>query len=266
MLLPSLVRAQMFTPAASALPDGSLNQTYVGQVIDFTVPQNATISGEVVEQALAIVYPQTQPVLGLLNISNQNFDLLVDRTTIIVNGLPNGLTADCDATPCTYISGASGYVTIAGTPSESGQFTVDLITLTEGDVDISSITGGVLSSFGLPSSLGLPTPVPSSLSEEGYTLNVANTSGISEWNNSYGVSVYPNPASDLVNLRLDTKVIGMATIELYSITGRSILSISRQTKQGVNQFPINIGSVAKGLYFAKVILNETPTLVRIEKL
>jgi hypothetical protein len=257
---------QMFTPSASVLPDGELGQTYVGQVIDFTVPSNATISGEVVVQALAFVYPQTQPVLGFLNIDNQQFPMVVDRTSLIPQGLPSGLNATCDATPCTYIDGASGYLTIAGTPTEAGQFTFNIKTLTEGDVDISSITGGVLSSFGLPTSLGLPTPVPSSLDEDGYTINIQNTSSIEEYNQTFGLSIYPNPVSDNARLSITSVQPGKMFFEVFDGAGRKVQAVSYAILNGTNRIELDFSDMKSGIYSVKATMGEDIALIRTVKL
>ena len=258
-------KCQMFTPAASALPSAELNQLYDDQVIDFTVPQNATISGDVVEEAIGIAFPATQPVLGFLNIDNQTFDLLVTRTTLVVNGLPDGLSANCDATPCTYLSDANGSITISGTPTEQGQFTIDILTLSEGDVDISSITGGVLAPFGLPQSLDLPVPVPSSLDEEGYTLVVNNTSSIAEYNESFSLTVFPNPVITECTLMLRTVEPGTAFIEIYSSTGQLMEEASEVVSTGSNQLSVDVSRFSSGLYFLKVTLNGKQALNRILK-
>lgn len=257
--------AQMFTPSAGPLPDGDLNEPYVGQVIDFTVPQNGTISGEFVVQALSIVYPQTQPVLGFLNIDDQEFPIVVDRTTIIREGLPTGMNAPCDATPCTYIAGSTGYITLGGTPTEAGQFSIDMRTLTEGAVDISSITGGVLSSFGLPTSLGLPVPVPSSLSEEGYSLTVQNTSSIKDQNEVFELSLSPNPVSYLSTLQVNSKKSGTLVIEVYSAEGRLITTSSERLNIGMNRIGFDFSSLSNGIYLVKTNLMGHLALTRILK-
>jgi hypothetical protein len=257
---------QMFSPSASALPDGELGEAYVGQVIDFTVPTNATISGEVVVQALAFVYPQTQPVLGFLNIDNQQFPMIVDRASLIPQGLPSGLTATCDATPCTYIDGASGYLTIAGTPTEAGQFTFNIKTLTEGDVDISSITGGVLSSFGLPTSLALPTPVPSSLDEDGYTINIQNTNSIDEYNQTFGLSIYPNPVSDDAYLSVTSTKSGNMSFEVFDNTGRKVLDLNSFIGFGTNKINFVFSDIKPGIYTIKASMGEDVALIRTIKL
>ncbi|MCB9191749.1 MAG: T9SS type A sorting domain-containing protein [Flavobacteriales bacterium] len=257
---------QMFSPSASALPDGELGETYVGQVIDFTVPTNATISGEVVVQALAFVYPQTQPVLGFLNIDNQEFPMIVDRASLLPQGLPSGLTATCDATPCTYIDGASGYLTIAGTPTEAGQFTFNIKTLTEGDVDISSITGGILSSFGLPTSLALPTPVPSSLDEDGYTINILNTSSIEEYNQTFGLGIYPNPVSDEACLNVTSMQPGKMFFEVFDNAGRKVHGLTSAIGNGTNRIDLGFSHLKPGIYSIKATMGEDMALIRTIKL
>lgn len=256
----------MFTPSASALPSGEQDIAYVGQVIDFTVPETATISGEVVEQALAFVYPQTQPVLGLLNLQNQSFDLLVERTSLIIQGLPNGVNASCDATPCTYIANASGYIAIDGTPTESGQFVINILTLSEGNVDISSITGGLLSSFGLPTSIDLPAPVPSSLDEEGYTMDIADPNGIEESNPVFSLRLYPNPVDAQATLNLSSKENGQAEIEIYSTIGKLVRTENHSVNVGENRLTLEMNSMTRGIYLVKVSVNGTQALIRTEKL
>lgn len=261
-----LGHAQMFNPSASALPDGVQGENYIGQQIDFTVPQTATISGTVVEQALGFVFPQTQPVLGFLNLGSQSFNMLVDRTSLLIQGLPNGIAANCDATPCTYISGASGYVTLEGTPAASGQFTVNILTLSEGNVDISAITGGLLSSFGLPTSLDLPTPVPSSLDEEGYTMTITNPNGIEEVNDLYSLALFPNPTIGESSLMINTREQGLAIMEVYSITGALVFAQNVSVRVGQNRIQLNLNSLHQGMYLIKVNINGKQALIRTEKL
>ena len=100
-LATSVASAQMFTPSASTLPGGTLGQAYSGQVINFTVPATASISGTVVEQAIVAAFPQAALAIGFLGLGSQTFDLTVSSTSLLVNGLPAGVSGACDATPCT---------------------------------------------------------------------------------------------------------------------------------------------------------------------
>ena len=259
------LRAQMFTPSASALPDGVVNEAYVDQVIDFTVPQNATISGEFVVQALSIVYPQTQPVLGFLDIDDQQFPIVVDRTTIFKDGLPAGMSAPCDATPCTYMAGSSGYITIGGTPTGFGEFVIDLRTATEGAVDISSITGGILSPFGLPSSLGLPIPVPSSLTEEGYTLLIQNPNSISDSNDLFDLSISSNPVTETATLLIGSKTNSQIILDVFDASGILVTQRNESVGVGNNIISIDMTTFANGIYLVKASLEGRQATIRILK-
>ena len=259
-------KAQMFSPSASALPDGELNSSYTGQVIDFTVPATTTVPGEFVEQAIGIAFPQAAPVIGLLGLGSQTFDFNVERATLLPDGLPSGLSANCDATPCTYIEGASGFITISGTPTEAGTFTMDITVLAEGEADISSIGGGILSQFGIPSSFALPTPVPSSLTEEGYTINVNSTSGIAEFNESFNLRLFPNPTTDISSLLINTKRNGKMLIEVLNIQGVRIDSFSKQMTVGENLIKVDLSGYQAGIYLIKATLDEKQALVKFQKL
>lgn len=266
LIMPSLAFGQMFNPSASALPDGEMNEPYIGQTINFTVPETTTISGLIVEQAIGLLFPQAAPVIGLLGLENQEFDFNVDNTTLIINGLPSGLSATCDANPCTYIANASGFITIAGTPTQSGNFTMNITTLTNGEADISSIGGGILGQFGIPTSIDLPAPVSTGLDETGYTLNITNPNSIAEANDVFGMRLYPNPTSGDVVLAVSSKEKGPAECSIYSITGSLVSSRSVLVNQGENRIQITTSHLSRGLYFLKLSLRDRSAVVRLERL
>lgn len=257
--------AQMFTPSASALPDGEINQVYSEQIIDFTVPATTTVSGEYVAQAIAIVFPAAAGAVGLLGLENQTFDFNVTRTTLVMNGLPVGMSGNCDATPCTYMEGSSGYITVEGTPTEAGNFEVDIITLTEGEADISSLGGGFLDLFGIPSSFGLPTPVPSDLDETGYTISVTDPTSIEEVNIKYDLKIYPNPVSDLATFQFNVPNEKTIELEVYNIAG-TLLEKKNVTNLGKeNTIALDFSNLTPGSYLVKAQINSEIGLLRFEK-
>jgi hypothetical protein len=266
LILPATAFSQMFNPSASALPDGEINEPYTGQTINFTVPETTTISGLIVEQAIGLLFPQAAPVIGLLGLENQEFDFNVDNTTLIVNGLPSGLSATCDANPCTYIANSSGFITIEGTPTQSGNFTMNITTLSNGEADISSIAGGILGQFGIPTSIDLPAPVSTGLDETGYTLSVTNPNSIAEANDLFGLRLHPNPTSGDVVLAISSKETGTAECAIYSITGSLVNTRSVSINLGENRIQIATNPLAKGLYFLKLTLNDKQGVVRLERL
>ena len=154
------VSAQNFNPAGgSALSNGIIGQLYPGQVLNFTVPSTANINTAILGD------PLTVPGVPI-PIPNPNVDIAADVTDVTwtVEGLPDGLTATCDVNPCTYLATTSGTISISGTPTEAGLFTID----------ITSITNG---------SATLPAPIsqtialenqPEVLDELGYTLLISS--------------------------------------------------------------------------------------------
>ncbi|MBI1289477.1 MAG: T9SS type A sorting domain-containing protein [Flavobacteriales bacterium] len=257
--------AQTFNPSASNLPDAHLNQAYSDQVISFTVPPTSTLPGDIVEQALSVAFPQAAPALGLLNLSSQTFDFNVTRSTFNVDGLPQGMSGNCDATPCTYLAGASGSITITGTPTEAGNFTFDILSYTEGDVDLSSLGGGLLSTLGIPSSFDLPAPVPQALDETGYTITVLDANGIAEHNEMFSLNFYPNPAQDLSILDINSTVTGLANVEIFAITGASIRTEARSIRSGNNRIPIDMSALPAGVYMLRTQIGGYQALVRVLK-
>lgn len=255
----------MFAPSASALPNAELNELYSEQVINFTVPATTTISGEFVAQAIAIVFPAAAPAAGLLGLESQTFDFNVTRTTLVMNGLPNGMSGNCDATPCTYITGSNGYITVEGTPTEPGNFEIDIITLTEGEADISSLGGGFLDLFGIPSSFALPTPVPSDLDELGYTLQVNNTSSVTELNDQYQLQTFPNPTTNIATVSFECESPEPVQLNLYTIDGSLLQSKTVNALKGSNQVDFDLSEFSAGTYLLKVQLNVGDGLIRIEK-
>lgn len=263
VLVANVLVAQMFTPSASALPDGEINQTYGEQIIDFTVPASTTVSGEYVAQAIAIVFPAAAGAVGLLGLDNQTFDFNVTRTTLVMNGLPSGMTGNCDATPCTYMEGSSGYITIAGTPTQAGNFDVDIITLTEGEADISSLGGGFLDLFGIPSSFGLPTPVPTDLDETGYTLEVTDPTSITEVNEKYGLKLYPNPVLNKATFEFQIPSQQSIDLQIYNLSGTLVHQYLIETS--ANKQELDLSNLPKGSYLVKAQINSEIGLIRLEK-
>ena len=71
------------------------------------------------------------------------------------------------------------------------------------------------------------------------------------------VSIYPNPANDLVNIHSDKTI---ENISLYSILGREVLSI----KPNANTTSLNVSQLKSGVYF--IHLKQNNNLVKTQKL
>jgi hypothetical protein len=65
------------------------------------------------------------------------------------------------------------------------------------------------------------------------------------------VHVYPNPASDLVFIRL-IGIKGPFSISLHDLSGKEILNFERENDDEYNELPMNISGFQKGLYLLGV--------------
>ncbi|MBI1289476.1 MAG: T9SS type A sorting domain-containing protein [Flavobacteriales bacterium] len=256
------VNAQVYNPSASALPSGTINEAYAGQVINFTVPLTSTVDGATVGSAVAAAFPQAAAITGLLG--GQSFPLNVQSVTLSVTGLPAGVTATCDATPCTYVAGASGSITLAGTPTQAGNFTIDITSLTSGEADLSAFAGA-LSGFGIPSTFAIPQPIPGALDETGYTMNVNDPNGIEEANEVFSLSLYPNPTQGVSILDVNSTVSGLAIVEVYSITGALVQTDTKSIRLGSNRINLDMTALPSGIYLVRSDINGHQALVRVQK-
>ena len=79
--------------------------------------------------------------------------------------------------------------------------------------------------------------------------NNQNNTGVS-WN------VYPNPFNNAINVRVTSEKEERATLELYDIYGRSVLTFQEELSSGENTFSFEIGKqLAAGVYFLKIQKN-----------
>jgi hypothetical protein len=65
------------------------------------------------------------------------------------------------------------------------------------------------------------------------------------------LSVYPNPASDVLNINIDNKAGTVNSYRVIDITGRVVA----ESNANSNSFAIDVNGVNPGLYFVQVILN-----------
>ncbi|MCE9538486.1 MAG: T9SS type A sorting domain-containing protein [Bacteroidetes bacterium] len=93
------------------------------------------------------------------------------------------------------------------------------------------------------------------------TVNVNLCTGIETELKSSVVSIYPNPANDVIHIAIDPPLINHTTIELYNVTGKLVL-----TEKMMNEnTSIKINFLTKGNYTIKVISDTQQTVGHIIK-
>ena len=85
--------------------------------------------------------------------------------------------------------------------------------------------------------------------------------GTADFDKNQGLILYPNPATDKVNIRFETPQ-GESQVEIYDLTGRLISSFTNTDKQGV--YELDLAPMATGVYV--VILRQRGVVLMQRKL
>ncbi|MBN8705302.1 MAG: T9SS type A sorting domain-containing protein [Bacteroidetes bacterium] len=69
----------------------------------------------------------------------------------------------------------------------------------------------------------------------------------------FSVSVYPNPFNPSTTIKVNSSSPGVTTFSVVDLLGRQVLSLPDQNLiEGINEIPLNAGTLSSGLYFLKV--------------
>jgi PKD repeat protein len=95
------------------------------------------------------------------------------------------------------------------------------------------------------------------------TVELSDYVGITENSLSDAVSIYPNPASDVLTINVDNVIGDELTIELSNIAGQVVITRSLSEFNGSAKEDIDVNDLTEGVYFVKVYTNEATTTVRV---
>ncbi len=70
---------------------------------------------------------------------------------------------------------------------------------------------------------------------------------------------YPNPADDILNIKLESKVSSGAKVLVYNDTGQLLYSINHKLIKGINKISLDVSKLNPGFYFAKIFTQEQST-------
>jgi PKD repeat protein len=88
-------------------------------------------------------------------------------------------------------------------------------------------------------------------------INISGTVGINEFENSLGLSIYPNPTSSSAVIELTSPKDSKIDILVYDVTGRIVEQNSVNALAGVNsKYAVNSSSkLNSGIYFVTLVIN-----------
>ena len=70
------------------------------------------------------------------------------------------------------------------------------------------------------------------------------------------LSIYPNPAANHCTVKVNLKSETSVKIELYSVNGQLMQTVTQACFSGVNNIVLNTQTYAAGLYMLKMVLND----------
>jgi hypothetical protein len=75
--------------------------------------------------------------------------------------------------------------------------------------------------------------------------------GTAQFNELEGANIFPNPATDALNLQLNSRVgTGPLSVDIMDLNGKMI---QRQVvEEGVTQTELNISNLSSGMYFVRI--------------
>jgi len=207
-------------PLPLGIADGSLGSNY-NQTLTLVVLEDTTMDIAPLLQAAG--FGSAVTAMNLAGISTV-MTLDVNHATFDVQGLPSGISYQCDISNCQYPSATDGCIQLSGTPTVAGDFDIPVnMTL---NVQIPSIAG-IIPSMALD--------IPSFPINE-YDLHIADGStSISGVKNN--ISIFPNPANSFVTI----SAISPKIVRIYNSLGQEVYSDKIISSLAINKSKIGIG-------------------------
>lgn len=85
--------------------------------------------------------------------------------------------------------------------------------------------------------------------------NTNNPSEISTFANAVYLNIFPNPASETVNITFESTYTENMNVNIYNITGKLVLSNTINVSSGKNNAALNIENLEKGVYIIQLKSN-----------
>ncbi len=92
----------------------------------------------------------------------------------------------------------------------------------------------------------------------------AEPSGLTEETNTYGLSIFPNPASDFTYVQVNLMETSDVSVEMYNSLGELVyVQHTQNLSQGKYNYTIDLANLANGLYTVKTTVNGTIKTAKI---
>lgn len=238
-----IVAAQNKSKAQVCNPDTSMNSLSVSAI---TPASLATAT-------LNVAYSQTMQyhIVKDTTVNMLGFDVPLTINSLKIeniSGLPTGLSYACHNANCMIDGGKTGCAKISGTPTQSGVFPL-LVTLRL------NATGTVLGN-----AFTIDTPQTNAV----YSIIVNSNTATYEIvkSNYLGLTAFPNPASDKVQLNIQHDKNTSTDFFVFDTQGKVVYSNSLGILAGTTKVDIDVSAFEQGLYFIKLNSGEKQVVTK----
>lgn len=208
-------------------------------------------------------YTDTIKFFASNELTIEGIDIPLEFVSAMITSVatPSGMDYSCNADSCLFLANNWGEVILSGTPTEEGEYTLDITADVVISADIFSI--GVFSeiAFSLPYSGGNPTldlalagdysPLNSFIPT--FILNVVPEVGIEELNSLTNLVVAPNPAQNEARFTFYNNNSDVVTLQVFDLLGNLISSVKVEGEQANMQtIKLNTSEFNNGVYLYKL--------------
>lgn len=198
----------------AVLPDAQVGQSYE-QILQFHVTKDTMV---------------TIPIFGTTKADIDSF------TIVQVNGIPNGMSFQCNTLNCAIPGGGNGCADIKGTPTQKGVFPLEIVLKIKVSIGI----------FGSQTVYDTLTA---------YSINVNSAVSIKNaiQNENFNYQIFPNPILyNQFNLSVWNKNSTQCIVKLYNIQGALVAMQLVNLNAGFNQQNIQLDGISKGIYLLQI--------------
>jgi len=219
------------SPLPLGIADGSLGSNY-NQTLTLVVLEDTTMDIAPLLQAAG--FGSAVTAMNLAGISTV-MTLDVNHATFDVQGLPSGISYQCDISNCQYPSSIDGCIQLNGAPTVAGTFSVPVnMTI---NIQIPAITDPVFGTVIFPAT---PIDIPT-FAAQTYDLFISDATSIKGID--FRSKIYPNPSNSDFTIEVNFPM----NLIIYNNLGQIVYS-----EKIINNTKINKSEIGSGIFIVEI--------------
>jgi hypothetical protein len=218
---------------------------------DLVYPKNsADVAPATINAPYEQVFYFKIPRDTVVNYAGNDIDGIINSMTIIdIEGVPVGMSYECNTNNCVFPGNSHGCMVISGVPTSLGTFDIVLKTKT-------NVTGFINGFPITTTDLYEDFPMTIVVNPDG-TVSTQNVSSKNK------VSVYPNPTTNQARVDISAAKGGSAEISVVNLVGHRVFNTKVENFNGTYSHILNKASLGSGLFFVYVNINGKETVSKL---